>query len=52
MEFANGIPNGTECQKKPLNGNAMDTFIVYKPSQEVLLVPEPIHFNYEEFVNK
>ena len=47
MEFTNGIPKWSECQKKPLNGKANGTFIIYKPSQEVFSA-EPIHFNYEE----
>ena len=47
MEFINGIPKWTECQKKPLNGRAQGTFICFKPSQEVFSA-EPINFNYEE----
>lgn len=47
MEFEKGIPKWEECQKKPLNGNAQGTYIVYKPSQEVFNA-EPIKFNYEE----
>ena len=47
MEFEKGIPKWTNCQKKPLNGQAQGTFIKYKPSQEVFK-SEPIQFNYEE----
>lgn len=47
MEFEKGIPKWEECQKKPLNGNAQGTYIIYKPSQEVFNA-EPINFNYEE----
>lgn len=47
MEFENGIPKWSECQKRPLNGQATGTYIVYKPSQEVFSA-EPINFNYDE----
>ena len=47
MEFENGIPKWPECQKRPLNGQATGTYIVYKPSQEVFSA-EPINFNYDE----
>lgn len=47
MEFENGIPKWTECQKRPLNGQATGTYIAYKPSQEVFSA-EPINFNYDE----
>jgi DNA gyrase subunit B len=47
MEFENGIPKWSECQKRPLNGQATGTYITYKPSQEVFSA-EPINFNYDE----
>ena len=47
MEFENGIPKWSECQKRPLNGQATGTYIAYKPSQEVFSA-EPINFNYDE----
>lgn len=47
MEFENGIPKWSECQKLPLNGRAQGTFIKFKPSQEVFSA-EPIKFVYEE----
>ena len=47
MEFEEGIPKWSVCQKKPLNGKETGTYIVYKPSQEVFSA-EPINFNYEE----
>ena len=47
MEFDKGIPKWNECQKKPLNGQAQGTYIIYKPSQEVFNV-EPINFNFDE----
>lgn len=47
MEFEKGIPKWTECQKKPLNGQAQGTYIIYKPSQEVFK-SEPINFDYDE----
>ena len=47
MEFEEGIPKWDTCQKKPLNGLAQGTYIIYKPSQEVFSA-EPIHFNFEE----
>lgn len=47
MEFEKGIPKWTECQKKPLNGQARGTYIIYKPSQEVFK-SEPINFDYDE----
>ena len=47
MEFENGIPKWSECQKRPLNGQATGTYIVYKPSQEVFSA-ESINFNYDE----
>ena len=47
MEFKEGKPQFSECQKKPLNGEANGTYIWYKPSQEVFSA-EPIEFNYEE----
>ena len=47
MEFENGIPKWPECQKRPLNGQATGTYIVYKPSQEVFSA-EPINFNYDD----
>ena len=47
MEFEKGIPKWSECQKRPLNGQATGTYIVYKPSQEVFSA-EPINFNYDE----
>lgn len=47
MEFENGIPKWGECQKKPLNGQAQGTYIIYKPSQEVFK-SEPIYFDYKE----
>lgn len=47
MEFENGIPKWSECQKRPLNGQATGTYIIYKPSQEVFSA-EPINFNYDE----
>ena len=47
MEFEEGIPKWDTCQKKPLNGLAQGTYIIYKPSQEVFSA-EPIHFDFEE----
>lgn len=47
MEFEQGIPKWDECQKKPLNGNATGTYIIYQPSQEVFK-SEPIFFDFEE----
>lgn len=47
MEFEKGIPKWNTCQKKPLNGLAQGTYIIYKPSQEVFSA-EPIHFDFEE----
>lgn len=47
MEFEKGIPKWDKCQKKPLNGRAQGTYIVYKPSQDVFNA-EPIHFNFNE----
>lgn len=47
MEFEKGIPKWAECQKKPLNGQARGTYIIYKPSQEVFK-SEPINFDYNE----
>ena len=47
MEFEKGIPKWDKCQKKPLNGRAHGTYIVYKPSQDVFNA-EPIHFNFNE----
>ena len=47
MEFEKGIPKWDTCQKKPLNGLAQGTYIIYKPSQEVFSA-EPIHFDFEE----
>lgn len=47
MEFEEGIPKWSVCQKKPLNGKETGTYIVYKPSQEVFSA-EPINFNYAE----
>lgn len=47
MEFEKGIPKWDECKKKPLNGKATGTFIIYKPSQEVFNA-EPIDLNYDE----
>ena len=47
MEFENGIPKWSECQKRPLNEQATGTYIIYKPSQEVFSA-EPINFNYDE----
>ena len=47
MEFENGIPKWPECQKRPLNGQAIGTYIIYKASQEVFSA-EPINFNYDE----
>ena len=50
MEFEKGIPKWDKCQKKPLNGHAQGTYIVYKPSQEVFNA-EPIHFDFNEICN-
>lgn len=47
MEFEQGVPKWDECQKKPLNGNATGTYIIYQPSQEVFK-SEPIFFDFEE----
>ena len=47
MEFEKGIPKWSECQKRPLIGQATGTYIIYKPSQEVFSA-EPINFNYDE----
>ena len=47
MEFEQGIPKWDECQKKPLNGQATGTYIIYQPSQEVFK-SEPIFFDFEE----
>ena len=47
MEFEKGIPKWDKCQKKPLNGRAQGTYIVYKPSQDVFNA-EPIHFDFNE----
>ena len=47
MEFEKGIPKWDKCQKKPLNGRAQGTYIVYKPSQDVFNA-ELIHFNFNE----
>ena len=47
MEFEKGIPKWDKCQKKPLNGHALGTYIVYKPSQDVFNA-EPIHFDFNE----
>lgn len=47
MEFEKGIPKWDTCQKKPLNGLAQGTYIIYKPSQEVFSA-EPIHFDFKE----
>lgn len=47
MEFEKGIPKWDKCQKKPLNGRAQGTYIIYKPSQDVFNA-EPIHFDFEE----
>lgn len=47
MEFYEGIPKWEECQKKPLNGQAQGTYIIYKPSQEVFK-SEPVYFDYNE----
>lgn len=47
MEFEKGVPKWDKCQKKPLNGRAQGTYIVYKPSQDVFNA-EPIHFNFNE----
>lgn len=47
MEFEQGIPKWEECQKKPLNGRATGTYIIYQPSQEVFK-SEPIFFDFEE----
>ena len=47
MEFEKGIPKWDKCQKKPLNGCAQGTYIVYKPSQDVFNA-EPIRFNFNE----
>jgi DNA gyrase subunit B len=47
MEFEEGKPKWDVCQKKPLDGHAQGTFIVYKPSQEVFSA-EPIKFDYNE----
>lgn len=47
MEFYEGIPKWNTCQKKPLNGQANGTYIIYKPSQDVFSA-EPIHFDYDE----
>jgi DNA gyrase/topoisomerase IV subunit B len=47
MEFEEGEPKWDVCQKKPLDGRAQGTFIVYKPSQEVFSA-EPIKFDYDE----
>lgn len=51
MEFENGIPKWEQCQKRPLNGQAQGTYIVYKPSQEVFSA-EPIKFNYDEICDQ
>lgn len=50
MEFEKGIPKWDKCQKRPLNGRAQGTYIVYKPSQEVFNA-EPIHFDFNEICN-
>lgn len=50
MEFEKGIPKWDKCQKRPLNGHAQGTYIVYKPSQEVFNA-EPIHFDFNEICN-
>lgn len=47
MEFEEGEPKWDVCQKKPLDGRAQGTFIIYKPSQEVFSA-EPIKFDYDE----
>lgn len=47
MEFEKGEPKWDVCQKKPLDGHARGTFIIYKPSQEVFSA-EPIKFDYDE----
>ena len=47
MEFEEGKPKWEVCQKKPLNGRAQGTYIIYKPSQEVFSA-EPIKFDYNE----
>lgn len=47
MEFEKGIPKWDKCQKKPLNGRAQGTYIIYKPSQDVFNA-EPIHFDFNE----
>jgi len=47
MEFEKGIPKWNRCQKKPLNGRAQGTYIVYKPSQDVFNA-ESIHFDFNE----
>ena len=47
MEFDKGVPKWNKCQKKPLNGRAQGTYIVYKPSQDVFNA-EPIFFDFKE----
>ena len=47
MEFNKGVPKWNKCQKKPLNGRAQGTYIVYKPSQDVFNA-EPIFFDFKE----
>lgn len=47
MEFKDGIPQFSECQKQDNCGSPNGTYIVYQPSQEVFK-SEPIHFDYEE----
>ena len=50
MEFKEGKPLYSECQKQELNGQKNGTYIWYKPSQEVFSA-EPINFNFEEICN-
>ena len=50
MEFKEGKPLYTECQKQELNGQKNGTYIWYKPSQEVFSA-EPINFNFVVICN-
>ncbi len=47
MEFEEGIPKYTTCQKQPLKNEKQGTYIWYKPSQSVFS-SEEINFDYNE----
>lgn len=47
MEFEEGVPKYTTCQKQPLKGEKQGTYIWYKPSQSVFS-SEEINFDYDE----